>query len=213
MWSPGNETWRVVDSSGIHTQSSFLQADDFLVLRLDRRSCEASIVIFGTAIAKKTATEGAEFAAKKGVQQLTIKVGKEGVKGALSVTVFKAAPHAVKNALRKFQSRVFDVGGTKFLLDKKGLSHILERHNPKYWNGTTKAKQTFFNPMSSVDDIVGVVESVMKQNASEFAKRGSSGVYPVRGVVDGVEYVLSVNRGRVGGCIQSRKCSAIDSIK
>ncbi|BET56372.1 ribonuclease YeeF family protein [Bacillus subtilis] len=40
----------------------------------------------------------------------------------------KAKPHEVVNELKTFQSRKYTFGGQSFLIDKRGMKHILERH-------------------------------------------------------------------------------------
>ncbi len=57
----------------------------------------------------------------------------------------RADPKAVVNALSGRSGRNFFVNGQNLLLDKKGLKHILERHHPKYWNGTTEGLSVVFS--------------------------------------------------------------------
>ena len=60
-------------------------------------------------------------------------------------TIVKANPQKVINALKDFISVKWNFGNQNFLLDKKGMKHILERHHPEYWNGTIKNTQTFLD--------------------------------------------------------------------
>ncbi|MBD3934281.1 hypothetical protein IF129_22295 [Streptomyces chumphonensis] len=101
-------------------------------------------------------------------------------------------------ALREWSSQRFQFGHHTFLLDKKGMEHILKRHHPKYWDGSVKSRQTFLDSRMSVDDVRKAIEQVMRQNREELIKKGAKGVYPLNGTVDGVEYTLGINRGRVG---------------
>jgi hypothetical protein len=50
----------------------------------------------------------------------------------------------------------------------------------------------------SVDDVQSAIRSVMQQNRETFIRNGSVGMYQVRGTVDGQDYVLGINNGRVG---------------
>lgn len=52
-------------------------------------------------------------------------VGSNNTKG-----INKANPEKVVNPLSNFQSREMTFGNQQFLLDKKGMKHILERHHP-----------------------------------------------------------------------------------
>ncbi|MEU6263196.1 polymorphic toxin-type HINT domain-containing protein [Saccharopolyspora shandongensis] len=101
-------------------------------------------------------------------------------------------------ALRDWRSQGFQFGNETFLLDKKGMEHILARHHPEYWDGSVKAAQSFFDSGMSIDDVQGAIGEVMRQNRDALLRRGSRGMYQIRGNVNGVDYVLGMNRGRVG---------------
>jgi hypothetical protein len=119
------------------------------------------------------------------------------VAGSTPVLVHNANP-ACQRALRGFQSEYFHFGNNVFLLDKRGMEHILTRHHPTYWDGTVRNIQTFFNKSMSVDEVRSAVRSVMLQNRATLMQNGTNGAYQIRGSVNGVEYVLGVNTGRVG---------------
>ncbi|MGW4271681.1 hypothetical protein ACWEGQ_04790 [Streptomyces seoulensis] len=102
------------------------------------------------------------------------------------------------SALRDWNSRRFAIGNQTFLLDKKGMQHILTRHHPKYWDGSAKKEQSFFDSRMSVKDVESAIGEVLRQNREKLVRRGSGGMYQIRGMVDGVRYVLGLNRGRVG---------------
>lgn len=110
----------------------------------------------------------------------------------------QALPEKVVNTLSNFDSRKMKFGQHEFLLDKKGMKHILERHHPSYWNGTTKTKQTFINNHLTPDDIADIVHSVLKQNREELLLKGTNKMYQVTGTVNGVGYVVGLNKGRIG---------------
>ncbi|WP_404974642.1 polymorphic toxin-type HINT domain-containing protein [[Kitasatospora] papulosa] len=101
-------------------------------------------------------------------------------------------------ALRDWSSQRFQFGNQTFLLDKKGMEHILTRHHPKMWDGSVKAQQSFFDPKMSVADVQDAIGQVMRQNRDTLVQRGSRGMYQIQGNVNGVDYVLGMNKGRVG---------------
>jgi hypothetical protein len=101
-------------------------------------------------------------------------------------------------ALRDWSSQRYQFGNQTFLLDKKGMEHILTRHHPNYWDGSVKSTQSFFDPGMSIDDVQDAIGQVMRQNRDTLLQRGSQGMYQIRGNVNGVDYVLGMNRGRVG---------------
>jgi hypothetical protein len=106
-------------------------------------------------------------------------------------------PKAVVNLLSSFRSRRYIVNGLTFVLDKKGLQHILERHHPSFWNGTTKASQSFFPKNMSISEIENAISEVLKQNPTRIAEIGVNGRGAMEGVVNGVRYQLGLFRGRI----------------
>ena len=118
--------------------------------------------------------------------------------GKISTKVIKKVPpSAVINALSKFKSVTMSYGGNSFLLDKSGMKHILERHHPKYWDGSIKTQQTFFDKNMSIDKVTATIQEIMRQNKDVLIKRGTKGMYQIRGTVNGIEYVLGINKGRI----------------
>ena len=119
-----------------------------------------------------------------------IKVGPRVVK-------YVVAPASrVVNALRKFAPITFRAGSNVVRLDKSAMKHILQRHHPQYWNGTTKSTQSFFNPKMSVSDVRATIHGALRQHAASLRKLGSkTGTYT--GTYNGVKYKLVVSKGRV----------------
>ena len=106
---------------------------------------------------------------------------------------------ALVNALRGWRSRRFVVEGEAFLLDKRAMMHILERHHLRFWEkGSLKAAQSFFPKNMTIDQIESAIAQVLRQNRQAVAKIGTNGIGSVRGTVDGVEYQLGLNHGRIG---------------
>jgi len=101
------------------------------------------------------------------------------------------------STLRQFRSQRFRAGGQVFQLDRSGLRHILERHHPRYWTGQSKATQTFFDRSLTGDDISGIARAALRENR-ERAIRIGAGIGQLPPVsVDGIRYVVGLNRGRV----------------
>lgn len=117
--------------------------------------------------------------------------------GSKTVRYAKAPASHVVNALKNFSTINFRAGSHTFKLDKSGIKHVLERHHPKYWNGTTKSKQTFFNANMSVNDVRSLIHSAMKQQASTLRSKGTNANFTVSGTTQGVKYTMSINKGRV----------------
>ncbi|EOI3549576.1 EndoU domain-containing protein [Cronobacter dublinensis] len=69
---------------------------------------------------------------------------------------------------------------------------------PEYWDGSVKAKQSYFQKKMSIDDISDAIEDVMKQNRDVLIDKGTAGEYQITGVSDGVEYVVGFKNGRMG---------------
>jgi hypothetical protein len=115
-----------------------------------------------------------------------------------SAGVSRVNPEKVVNAISDFKSIKWTFENENFMLDKKGMKHILERHHPEYWDGSVKATQTFLDRNLSIDDITNIADEVLKQNRSTLIQKGTTGMYPVEGTVNGVDYVVGLNKGRVG---------------
>ena len=100
--------------------------------------------------------------------------------------------------LRTFRTKVFNIGSTKFILDKAGLSHILKRHHRDVWDKTVGQKaQTFFSDGMSINSVVKAIEAVVIQNRSNLA-RIPNGRGQVEGIFQGKRYILGVTDERIG---------------
>ncbi|WP_253287538.1 hypothetical protein [Clostridium bornimense] len=113
-------------------------------------------------------------------------------------TIVKANPQKVINALKDFISVKWNFGNQNFLLDKKGMKHILERHHPEYWNGTIKNTQTFLDKSMTIEDISNYIGDIMKQNRNILIEKGTVGMYQIEGTINNVTYVVGFKNGRIG---------------
>lgn len=105
-------------------------------------------------------------------------------------------PNKLSAGLSKFRARNIKIGTTNFSLGNNDMKHILSRHHPEYWDGTTKQQgQTFFKRSMGIDNVADSVLSVANQNRQSLSKIGrSSG--QVEGIVNGTKYILGVKDGR-----------------
>ncbi len=110
----------------------------------------------------------------------------------------KAQPHRVVNALKNIKSLNFRVGNQVYKLSHSGMKHILVRHHPAYWNGTVKAKQTFFPKSLSVQNIQSMIKQVVKQNRQTIMNKGPNATFQVQGNIHGNQYVLGFKKGQIG---------------
>ena len=101
------------------------------------------------------------------------------------------------SALSGWSSSRFQFGNAQFQLDKSGMSHILQRHHPTYWDGSAKATQTFFDKSMSIADVESAIGVVARGNRAELIRIGA-GTGQVQGSVNGVNYVLGASGGRIG---------------
>jgi RHS repeat-associated protein len=79
--------------------------------------------------------------------------GSVGAGGRVVGAIRTVDPKTVINALKGFRSSIFKTGGHSFLLDRRAMTHILKRHHPQFWDGTTKATQSFFPKNMTTDQI------------------------------------------------------------
>ncbi|MFE0508095.1 hypothetical protein ACWF7H_19305 [Peribacillus butanolivorans] len=112
--------------------------------------------------------------------------------------VFKKAPTSkVTNALAKYSTGTYKTGSHTFKLTKTDMKHMLTRHHPKYWDGSVKANQTYYNPDLSVNDVKKIALNIAKQNKTTLSKKGTTSTFQVTGTVDGVKYVLGITKGHI----------------
>lgn len=71
------------------------------------------------------------------------------------------------------------VGGSKVVLSKGKMQHILQRHHPSYWDGTVTKNQSFFDPSLRGNDIKNIVHRVVRGNSSVISRNMSKGVNSV----------------------------------
>ncbi len=100
-------------------------------------------------------------------------------------------------ALKGWQSQRFQFANATFQLDKRGFTHVLQRHHPTFWDGSVKPRQSFFDESMSIDDVQSAIGAVARQNREQLIRIGA-GTDQVQGSVNGVNYVLGVSRGRIG---------------
>ncbi|MFP1961544.1 RHS repeat-associated core domain-containing protein, partial [Lonsdalea quercina] len=109
----------------------------------------------------------------------------------------KANPSKVVNDLNDFEGKDYHFGNETFKLDKRGMKHVLERHHPEYWDGSIKKTQSFLDKNMSIGDVKDAINSVLKQNRNKLIEKGA-GTYQMKGSHNGVDYVLGLNKGRIG---------------
>jgi RHS repeat-associated protein len=109
-----------------------------------------------------------------------------------------AACETVVNHLVNYQAKRFQVGSHMFQLDRAGMTHILTRHHPDFWDGSVKATQSFLNRSMTTRDIENAITVVISQNRDLILRNGTRGAYQIRGQIDGVTFVVGFNEGRIG---------------
>lgn len=100
--------------------------------------------------------------------------------GLSSCSLEKAAnPNKVINDLKGFQSKIFHFGNLTIKLDKKGVKHILERHHPKYWDGSIKKEQSLLSEKMSINDVSDAINNILKQNRNNLINKERTTMYQV----------------------------------
>lgn len=111
-------------------------------------------------------------------------------------TYTKVSPHVVNSALNGYRTVNFKFGDKTYKLTKDTMKHILERHHPKYWNGSTKSTQTFLNDRLSIKDVENIIRQTANQNYN-LLKNSKHRVITVEGRVNGIKYHLKFDNGKV----------------
>ncbi len=138
-----------------------------------------------------------------GAQESTLLMSTEGIPIRVAqevITQAKKLPRSndkLLQLLSKFESQKIKVGNITCVLDKKGLKHILERHHPLYWNGTTKGIQTFLHEKTTIQDIVHIIKQVIKQNRKIIVQNKIIDGQ-IDGVIKNIVYRVGFKQGRVG---------------
>ncbi|MEF9968758.1 MAG: hypothetical protein RR766_09605, partial [Longicatena sp.] len=102
------------------------------------------------------------------------------------------------NILSKFRSKKIKFGNNELLLDKNGMDHILSRHHLDYWDGTIKAKQSFFEKGTQISEIENAIDAVARQNKDLITEKGTNAIFQITGLYNGKSYTLGLNNGKVG---------------
>ena len=105
----------------------------------------------------------------------------------------KKSAQLIAKVLKNFKERNIKIGNQSILISKERMKHFLERHHPKFWDGSTKTVQTFLNKNMSVDDVADTITNILKQNGSKLM----NGEKTISGIVNGVKYQLKVDGGKV----------------
>ena len=124
-----------------------------------------------------------------------------------------ARPHKVVRALSNFRSINGQFGPNKFKITKKGMKHVLERHHPRYWDGSVKKDQSFFKKNVSVEMITSQIKTIMRQNRDSLIRNGHLPMFQVRGNINGQEYVLGFKRGEVRQFFPAKNQCGCDPLK
>ena len=162
-------------------------------------SAAAMVPIFGigagvTRLGVRVTAESVERLGRDGVERAV----REGIASAGTRVLRRAPSGRLVRALRSFSGRNFRVGSETFLLDSRGMRHILERHHPNYWDGTVRATQSFFDDSLNIDGVTRIIQEVVSQNRETLIRRGTRGMYQVTGTWGGRRYQLGLNNGRIG---------------
>jgi len=109
-----------------------------------------------------------------------------------------APQEQVINALQaEFKPIDYKFGSNTIKLSRTGMKHILQRHHPEFWNGSVKDKQSYFAAKTTIEELQNIITSVLKQNRQTLAGKATNIKYQIEGEVNGVKYILGINKGQV----------------
>ncbi|MGW2090852.1 polymorphic toxin-type HINT domain-containing protein [Promicromonospora sukumoe] len=105
--------------------------------------------------------------------------------------------------LKNWRPKTFRYGSATLVLQRGDIQHILERHHPTYFDpAQARARNDLFRESRTVDDIVGLIDEVVRKRADELSiisrradpedQTGS-----VDAMIDGVTYRLAVDQGAI----------------
>ncbi|MGW4397158.1 hypothetical protein ACWEHA_17880 [Amycolatopsis nivea] len=110
----------------------------------------------------------------------------------------KLLPGRSAGILTNWTSKTINIGGDSALLTRERMAHILERHHPKYWDGSFAKDQSFFDARTTIQDIEDALRQVINQNQAKIIQNGGTMANTeIEGIVNGVTYKGAVRGGRV----------------
>ena len=99
--------------------------------------------------------------------------------------------------LNVFKEKTIQIDGNKTIcIEKKGIHHILSRHHPRFWDGSIKRQQSFFNKNITLKEIICFIEKIIHQN-KDFILQNTDKQYQIQGTMNGEKYVLGINNGKI----------------
>jgi hypothetical protein len=135
-----------------------------------------------------------------GLAALRVRVDPNSLGSNLGNVRFRPTAGAtLRNMLRGFETRTFQAGSNTFRLDRRGMTHIMERHHPDYWNGSRTETQTFLDRSLSADDVADIAMEGMRQNRDALASmRVTTNRVQLPFTYQGQQYMLGLRGGRIG---------------
>lgn len=117
-----------------------------------------------------------------------------GIKPPTAANLRVVPEHEVVNALsRSFKPSNYQFGNHTFKLDWAGMKHILQRHDPKFWDGSVKTRQSFLAAKQSMEETQSAISAVLKQNRETLIRMGMNRRYQINGTYNGQEYILGMH--------------------
>lgn len=105
--------------------------------------------------------------------------------------------------LKNWRPRTFRYGDTTLVLQRGRMQHILERHHPTYFDPEqAKQRNDLFRESRTPDDIVDLIDQVVRQKTDELAAIARRPVPDdqtgrVEATIDGVTYRVVVRQGAI----------------
>lgn len=138
-----------------------------------------------------------QFIARRPLRNLIHRV-ENGLRRGNNPGIVIGTPNRLRQVLDNFIPKTFRSGSRQYSLGRSSMRHILTRHHPDYWDGSTRTTQTFLRRNMTINEIENAIESVIDQNHQRLSRLGANGSDKVEGLVNGTIYILQVSRGRIG---------------
>lgn len=161
--------------------------------RVDSSELQASIIpyviyVLGGLVVKAVV--------KKVGQKIVLQIGKK--------EFIAKSKDVAQKALVNFTTQTIKVGTKEVSITKDRMEHILTRHHPQYWDGSTASskEQSFFDPDMTINDIKDIIASGVRDSKNEIEsnlkKNKDSEIYTT---VNKVKYKIVVsNAGKIRTC-------------
>ncbi|MDE9367237.1 hypothetical protein PZ938_16580 [Luteipulveratus sp. YIM 133132] len=108
----------------------------------------------------------------------------------------RARTAALDALLKDWKGMHVTVGQDAIGVTRESMHHFLERHHPRYWDGSIKDRQSFLDPETSLEEMERLIRATLFANRHSIANTGSH-YRRLQARIDGATWVMAIDHGYV----------------